>query len=87
MAQSPTVKPSLRRSFSEHVKDSTNKAWDVFWRNVRETRLWGESGNLQLVREQQTATENLASRIHGLTSSESDTGARTSLTRPRAPTR
>lgn len=44
MAQTPTGKPSLRRSFSEHVKDSTNKAWDVFWKSVRERRLWGESG-------------------------------------------
>ncbi|XP_069366287.1 rho GTPase-activating protein 7 isoform X2 [Paralichthys olivaceus] len=34
------VKAPLRRSFSEHVKDSTNKAWDVFWRGVREQRLW-----------------------------------------------
>ncbi|XP_071362144.1 rho GTPase-activating protein 7 isoform X2 [Trachinotus anak] len=40
MAQTPAVKTSLRRSFSEHVKDSTNKAWDVFWRSVRERRLW-----------------------------------------------
>nr|XP_040037896.1 rho GTPase-activating protein 7 isoform X2 [Gasterosteus aculeatus aculeatus] len=32
-------KTPLRRSFSAHVKDSTNKAWDVFWRSVRETRL------------------------------------------------
>ncbi|XP_047463283.1 rho GTPase-activating protein 7 isoform X2 [Mugil cephalus] len=40
MAQTPAVKTPLRRSFSEHVKDSTNKAWDVFWRSVRERRLW-----------------------------------------------
>uniref|UniRef100_A0A3Q4BKW7 Rho-GAP domain-containing protein n=1 Tax=Mola mola TaxID=94237 RepID=A0A3Q4BKW7_MOLML len=40
MAQTPAVKAPLRRSFSEHVKDSTNKAWDVFWRGVRERRLW-----------------------------------------------
>uniref|UniRef100_A0A3Q3KC51 Rho-GAP domain-containing protein n=1 Tax=Monopterus albus TaxID=43700 RepID=A0A3Q3KC51_MONAL len=40
MAQTPSVRVSLRRSFSEHVKDSTNKAWDVFWRSVRERRLW-----------------------------------------------
>ncbi|KAM9451180.1 rho GTPase-activating protein 7 isoform 2-T2 [Clarias gariepinus] len=33
------VKPPLRRSFSEHVKDSTNKAWDIFWRSAREKRL------------------------------------------------
>lgn len=44
MAQTPAVKTTLRRSFSEHVKDSTNKAWDVFWRSVRERRLWGEFG-------------------------------------------
>ncbi|XP_057677001.1 rho GTPase-activating protein 7 [Corythoichthys intestinalis] len=35
-----SVKMPLRRSFSEHVKVSTNKAWDVFWRSVRERRLW-----------------------------------------------
>ncbi|KAM6984023.1 rho GTPase-activating protein 7 isoform 2-T2 [Tautogolabrus adspersus] len=40
MAQTSSVKTPLRRSFSEHVKDSTNKAWDVFWRSVRERRLW-----------------------------------------------
>lgn len=44
MAQHTTVKSQLRRSFSEHVKDSTNKAWDAFWRGVRERRLWGELG-------------------------------------------
>lgn len=43
MAQLPAGTRPLRRSFSEHVKDSTNKAWDVFWRGVRERRLWGES--------------------------------------------
>ncbi|XP_074528528.1 rho GTPase-activating protein 7 isoform X2 [Halichoeres trimaculatus] len=40
MAQTSTGKTPLRRSFSEHVKVSTNKAWDVFWRSVRERRLW-----------------------------------------------
>nr|XP_049598023.1 rho GTPase-activating protein 7 isoform X1 [Syngnathus scovelli]XP_049598024.1 rho GTPase-activating protein 7 isoform X1 [Syngnathus scovelli] len=34
------LKTQLRRSLSEHVKVSTYKAWDVFWRNVRERRLW-----------------------------------------------
>ncbi|KAJ8276814.1 hypothetical protein COCON_G00085660 [Conger conger] len=33
------VKVPLRRSFSEHVKESTSRAWDVFWRSVREKRL------------------------------------------------
>ena len=37
-----TVKTPLRRSFSEHVKDSTNKAWDVLWKSAREKRLGGE---------------------------------------------
>ncbi|XP_059846514.1 rho GTPase-activating protein 7 isoform X2 [Hypanus sabinus] len=32
-------KSPLRRSFSEHIKDSTNKAWDIFWKNTREKRL------------------------------------------------
>ncbi|XP_037125969.1 rho GTPase-activating protein 7 [Syngnathus acus] len=34
------LKTPLRRSLSEHVQVSTYKAWDVFWRNVRERRLW-----------------------------------------------
>uniref|UniRef100_A0A3B3CUR5 Si:dkeyp-23e4.3 n=1 Tax=Oryzias melastigma TaxID=30732 RepID=A0A3B3CUR5_ORYME len=34
------MKPPLRRSFSENVKDSTTRAWDVVWRIVRERRLW-----------------------------------------------
>nr|XP_028573317.1 rho GTPase-activating protein 7-like isoform X1 [Podarcis muralis] len=29
----------LRRSFSEHIRVSTNKAWDVFWKSAREKRL------------------------------------------------
>ncbi|KAK6475635.1 rho GTPase-activating protein 7-like isoform X1 [Huso huso] len=29
----------LRRSFSEHIKVSTNKAWDLFWKSAREKRL------------------------------------------------
>ncbi|XP_051869965.1 rho GTPase-activating protein 7 isoform X2 [Pristis pectinata] len=32
-------KSPLRRSFSEHIKDSTNKAWDIIWKNTREKRL------------------------------------------------
>lgn len=44
MAQTPGVKSSLQRSFSEHVKDSTNKAWDVFWKSLRDRRLSGELG-------------------------------------------
>ncbi|XP_037834972.1 rho GTPase-activating protein 7 isoform X2 [Kryptolebias marmoratus] len=40
MSQPPTGRSRLRRSFSEHVKDSTNRAWDGFWRSVRERRLW-----------------------------------------------
>ncbi|GCC21964.1 rho GTPase-activating protein 7 isoform X1 [Chiloscyllium punctatum] len=32
-------KSPLRRSFSEHIKDSTNKAWNIIWKNTREKRL------------------------------------------------
>lgn len=39
MDMAHTVKTPLRRSFSEHVKDSTNKAWDTFWKSAREKRL------------------------------------------------
>ncbi|KAG5843256.1 hypothetical protein ANANG_G00148840 [Anguilla anguilla] len=33
------AKTPLRRSFSDHVKVSTNKAWDIFWKSAREKRL------------------------------------------------
>ncbi|XP_044297570.1 stAR-related lipid transfer protein 13 isoform X2 [Varanus komodoensis] len=33
------AKPQLRRSFSEQLRESTAKAWDLLWRNVRERRL------------------------------------------------
>ncbi|AWO99652.1 putative rho GTPase-activating protein 7-like [Scophthalmus maximus] len=42
------VKTVLRRSFSEHVKDSTHKALDVFWRSVRERRLWDVNHRLHM---------------------------------------
>uniref|UniRef100_A0A2K5S5L6 StAR related lipid transfer domain containing 13 n=1 Tax=Cebus imitator TaxID=2715852 RepID=A0A2K5S5L6_CEBIM len=29
----------LRRSISEHLRDSTARAWDLLWKNVRERRL------------------------------------------------
>lgn len=32
----------LKRSFSEHIRVSTYKAWDVFWKSTRETRLSGQ---------------------------------------------
>lgn len=32
----------LRRSFSEQLRSSTSKAWDLLWRNVRERRLAGQ---------------------------------------------
>uniref|UniRef100_A0A2K6UUZ5 StAR related lipid transfer domain containing 13 n=1 Tax=Saimiri boliviensis boliviensis TaxID=39432 RepID=A0A2K6UUZ5_SAIBB len=31
----------LRRSISEHLRDSTARAWDLLWKNVRERRLAG----------------------------------------------
>nr|XP_057942752.1 rho GTPase-activating protein 7 isoform X3 [Doryrhamphus excisus] len=40
MTATVALKTPLRRSFSEHVKVSTNKAWDAFWRSTRERRLW-----------------------------------------------
>lgn len=36
-------KAQLRRSLSEQLRDSTAKAWDLLWRNVRERRLAGRS--------------------------------------------
>nr|XP_004660053.2 stAR-related lipid transfer protein 13 isoform X2 [Jaculus jaculus] len=33
------VDTPLRRSISEHLRDSTARAWDLLWRNVRERRL------------------------------------------------
>ncbi|XP_061575684.1 stAR-related lipid transfer protein 13 isoform X5 [Cololabis saira] len=34
-----SAKLKLRRSFSEQLRSSTSKAWDLLWRNVRERRL------------------------------------------------
>ena len=31
----------LRRSISEQLRDSTARAWDLLWKNVRERRLAG----------------------------------------------
>uniref|UniRef100_A0A4X2LP99 StAR related lipid transfer domain containing 13 n=1 Tax=Vombatus ursinus TaxID=29139 RepID=A0A4X2LP99_VOMUR len=33
------LKTQLRRSISEQLRDSTSKAWDLLWKNVRERRL------------------------------------------------
>lgn len=38
-----SVRLKLRRSFSEQLRSSTSKAWDLLWRNVRERRLAGQS--------------------------------------------
>ncbi|KAF3705761.1 Rho GTPase-activating protein 7 Deleted in liver cancer 1 protein -like protein [Channa argus] len=38
-AQRKSAKLQLRRSISEQLRDSTSKAWDLLWRNVRERRL------------------------------------------------
>lgn len=32
----------LRRSFSDHIRDSTARALDAIWKNTRERRLAGE---------------------------------------------
>lgn len=37
-----SVRLKLRRSFSEQLRSSTSKAWDLLWRNVRERRLAGQ---------------------------------------------
>ncbi|GAA6088539.1 stAR-related lipid transfer protein 13 isoform X2 [Tachysurus ichikawai] len=34
-----STKLQLRRSISEQLRDSTSKAWDLLWKNVRERRL------------------------------------------------
>nr|XP_015197493.1 PREDICTED: stAR-related lipid transfer protein 13 isoform X4 [Lepisosteus oculatus] len=34
-----STKLQLRRSLSEQLRDSTSKAWDLLWKNVREKRL------------------------------------------------
>uniref|UniRef100_A0A665VYX9 StAR-related lipid transfer protein 13 n=1 Tax=Echeneis naucrates TaxID=173247 RepID=A0A665VYX9_ECHNA len=38
-SQRKPAKLQLRRSISEQLRDSTSKAWDLLWRNVRERRL------------------------------------------------
>lgn len=42
-SQHRPAKAQLRRSLSEQLRDSTAKAWDLLWRNVRERRLSGQS--------------------------------------------
>lgn len=37
-----SAKLKLRRSFSEQLRNSTSKAWDLLWKNVRERRLAGQ---------------------------------------------
>ena len=37
-----SAKLKLRRSFSEQLRSSTSKAWDLLWKNVRERRLAGQ---------------------------------------------
>lgn len=41
--KSKSMKLKLRRCFSETLRDSTSKAWDLLWKNVRERRLAGQS--------------------------------------------
>ncbi|XP_075887879.1 stAR-related lipid transfer protein 13-like isoform X3 [Nelusetta ayraudi] len=38
-SQRRSARLQLRRSISEQLRDSTSKAWDLLWRNVRERRL------------------------------------------------
>lgn len=37
----------LRRTFSEQLRDSTAKAWDLLWKSLRERRLAGQSGSVR----------------------------------------
>ncbi|CDQ98164.1 unnamed protein product [Oncorhynchus mykiss] len=41
-----SMKLKLRRCFSETLRDSTSKAWDLLWKNVRERRLAGQSSKI-----------------------------------------
>lgn len=41
-SQRRSARLQLRRSISEQLRDSTSKAWDLLWRNVRERRLAGQ---------------------------------------------
>ncbi|TTE36940.1 hypothetical protein Baya_14718 [Bagarius yarrelli] len=41
-ARRKSTKLQLRRSISEQLRDSTSKAWDLLWKNVRERRLAGQ---------------------------------------------
>lgn len=36
------LRAPLRRSFSDHIRDSTARALDVIWKNTRDRRLAGE---------------------------------------------
>ncbi|KAF4788048.1 rho GTPase-activating protein 7-like protein [Turdus rufiventris] len=49
-SQRRPAKAQLRRSLSEQLRDSTAKAWDLLWRNVRERRLAGLEEVLGILR-------------------------------------
>ncbi|VTJ56820.1 Hypothetical predicted protein, partial [Marmota monax] len=44
----------LRRSISEQLRDSTARAWDLLWKNVRERRLAGRCPRDSGTREGET---------------------------------
>lgn len=41
-AMARPLRAPLRRSFSDHIRDSTARALDVIWKNTRDRRLAGE---------------------------------------------
>ncbi|XP_060039270.1 rho GTPase-activating protein 7 isoform X9 [Erinaceus europaeus] len=50
----------LRRSFSDHIRDSTARALDVIWKNTRDRRLAGKSVKLKGGKDKNTKESNLS---------------------------
>ncbi|XP_052608015.1 rho GTPase-activating protein 7 isoform X4 [Peromyscus californicus insignis] len=48
------LRAPLRRSFSDHIRDSTARALDAIWKNTRERRLAGKSVKLEVAEDKRT---------------------------------
>ncbi|XP_057552374.1 rho GTPase-activating protein 7 isoform X10 [Hippopotamus amphibius kiboko] len=52
------LRAPLRRSFSDHIRDSTARALDVIWKNTRDRRLAGKSVTLEVDEDKSTKGSN-----------------------------
>ncbi|XP_054556805.1 rho GTPase-activating protein 7 isoform X5 [Talpa occidentalis] len=54
------LRAPLRRSFSDHIRDSTARALDVIWKNTRDRRLAGKSVKLEVGEDKSTKGSNFS---------------------------